>query len=188
MNPISKCAAAQGISPSNSEENNSLVEAILAGDPNAINRFIEGNMALVTVKVEAFLAKWPQYAYLRDDLLSEGFLALTRAAHELGKEVETFNPQGLIGTAVNNALIDLVRKEKGVPLTKDIETSLLVDPISEIELKVDLQALCKGEKDRRIIEMREQGYSHDEIGREVNLCKGNVTRRLQALNARYAQQ
>ena len=161
----------------------------IVNDLGDFNEFIKENMPFVTKKVEAFVTKFPQYTYLQDDLLSEGFLALTKAAHELakGKQGPNLNPSGLIYVCVRNALIDLVKRERHVPLTKDIEASLLVDPISEIELKVDLQALCKDEKDRRIIEMREQGHTDEEIGAELGISRSQAGRRRQSLHARYAR-
>ena len=88
---LHKKATECGITPSSKAENENLFRKIttcrkvVQEGKQAAERLIEGNMAYVVSKVESFLDEYTDYEYLRDDLISEGFLTLARVADNLRK-------------------------------------------------------------------------------------------------------
>lgn len=192
MNPVCQQAYACGIMPASDEENRTLFIRITDGS-NAARRFIEGNMAYVTHCVRAFLAEHPHLKHLRDDLMSDGFLTLTRIAEFVRKRGQVtgdrFNPQGLLCTALRNGFIKLCRKEQSSWLTPAVSSTLAAPNLSNsINLMADLHALCDDAVDRQIIDLRARGYTDEEIAEGVQLSRPAVTRRRQRLHAAYREQ
>ena len=65
------------------EKNNELFPAVAAGDAAARDAMIEDNMALVVVKADALIRQMPSVAYLRDDLVSAGYVGLVKAVNKV---------------------------------------------------------------------------------------------------------
>lgn len=183
-NPISKQAAELGMTSTTSEENKRLLKAIIDGQ-SASSRLSEGNMAVVVVNVDTLLRQCPQFKYLRDDLISEGFLALVKLANKVHRMAPIKNHQGLIGTTIRNALLDLIRREREVPLTDVVLQALSDNPTTVSDLRQDLLSCCADDKDHTIIAMREAGYTDEEIAGKIGITRPNVTRRRAKLRERW---
>ena len=148
-------------------------------------------MAYVISKVDAFLDEYTSVEYLRDDLISEGFLTLAKVADNLmkGGEVDEadFNPQAMISVSLRNAFLNLVRVERETPMTDAIESTLTYDDSAAIDLKLDILACCKDDRDREIARLRCDGLNDTQIGKRLGLHQVHVSRLRQALCARFQE-
>lgn len=172
------------------EENEHLYQKVVTGDKDAIRKMIEGNMALVIVRVESFLIKNTKYEYLRDDLHSEGMLALTMAVNQMANKGEHSepNPSGYIYVAIDNALSELASEEdvlcgskrqmkrdresgRQIPSRENfsVTNSLGIDPCSLIDLRESIYGTAETEEERRYIELAESGYSMTEIADRLGI-------------------
>ncbi len=167
-----------------------LAPKVAAGDVEARERIIEGNMPLVLSKVEDFIDSLPQYAFLRDDLVSAGFVGLVKAVKrmaEKGRGVKA--PVEYICVVVANEIGALARQEGTIriPPTAQKDAAAAGKPIKpmkaanellpglhadNIESAVDMfdliSSCCCTETERKYVEMRQAGYTLQEIADEVH--------------------
>jgi len=171
--------------PSNREENEVLFESIKAGK-KASKRLVEGNMPYVIRMVELFIEDTPTYAYLRDDLMSEGFLTLTKIANLMSHEdvpEEQYFPQALMSVALKNAFLNLVRLEKEVPLAPSMVENLCYSTVAEEELMMDIISLCENDMERQMVVFNCVGMESDRVAELV----GCTPRQLRSMKERLAK-
>ena len=185
MSLVYRNASDQGIMPSNREENEVLFESIKAGK-KASKRLVEGNMPYVIRMVELFIEDTPTYAYLRDDLMSEGFLTLTKIANLMSHEdvpEEQYFPQALMSVALKNAFLNLVRLEKEVPLAPSMVENLCYSTVAEEELMMDIISLCENDMERQMVVFNCVGMESDRVAELV----GCTPRQLRSMKERLAK-
>lgn len=90
--------------PLTDEENEALYHRIRTGDTAAISEMIERNMPGVISRVGEFLRLYPRFSYLRDDLVSEGFMALTKTVNRFTVIEAEKHPSGRIVFEIDRAL------------------------------------------------------------------------------------
>ena len=172
------------IRPLTRDENASLYQRLRNGDQKALEQMILGNLRLVHRKVRSFLRGSPRFAYLIDDLTSEGFLGLSQAVHALAEsEEESTNVVSYLCTAIKNAISAAAQTEdtimspqarhyarsKGeeIPTWKRLPFSVLyrveVDFHGPVDARDTIYSCAKTPEDRRLLEMREMGYSYSKI-------------------------
>src|SRR5690606_9585090 len=87
------------------EANDLLFDAVAEGDQTAREQLIRQNMPLVQYKVDVFLKAFPKYSYLRDDLVSEGYVGLVETVNKIvSGEVENTNLTGYLGLAIQESI------------------------------------------------------------------------------------
>jgi len=184
---LHKKALECGITPSCQTENRTLFHSILKGN-QAKTRLVEGNMAYVVATVETFLDAHSDFAYLKDDLISEGFLVLARVADTLSEvHTDDFFPQGLMARSLRNAFLNMIRVEREVPLTDAISNNLMCDMMPAINLKLDILDCCRTDIDREIIRLRCDGLIDKRIGRLLGLSERHVGRLRAEILARFQE-
>lgn len=217
MNFVHKSAAAAGISETSSRErNNEFYVRMTGGDKDAINEMIEANMAIVMVRVDAFLANCPNYGYLREDLVSEGLLALTEAVQAMSKskkDVSKINPTGYLYVAVSRAigaaaeaeetmqlkpktLRDAKERAQGQGVELTIPTQIPMgrnlpdvayDETGVSELRDEIWSCAEDDQERRILKLREDGYVDDEIAEELSIPRWLVQEIRSSLYDRFLE-
>lgn len=184
-----KTAKEHGITSSSREENRELFQQIAAGG-RAKQRLVEGNMAYVVTKVDRFLIEFPSYNYLRDDMISQGFLVLARIAEKVEGDgdvsEDNFAPQGLMSLSLRNEFLMMIHVEREVPLTDAITENLLCDTMPVTDLKLDILACCVDDLDREIVRLRCEGLLDPRIGeilgytsQHISRLRSNIFERLQ---------
>jgi len=197
---------------SDHERNERLYPRVMAGDERAREEMIEGNMPLVIVRVNSLIQRNPQFAYLRDDLHSAGFVGLVQAVNKMADEGSAItNPNGYISAAITYEIMKLARKEaehSGIELVDLPETDMdatddvlrvlhdvpesLVD-VNEsavhglIDLRDMLDSCCESDEERTLLRMREEGYSDREIAEALNLPHITLFRLRKELEERFNQ-
>jgi hypothetical protein len=161
------------------QSNDALYPRVAAGDPEAINEMIVGNMSLVVGKVDSYIGCYPHVSHLRDDLIAEGFLGLTVAVNKMAEQgpIKDANPTGYmsywityhVGTICDkesaNGASDRTtrgRRQEGeelphvVPMP-DTLNDIVVDPTSMVDLRDLIESCCETDVDLAIIRLRERG-------------------------------
>lgn len=181
------------------EANSNLFDAVAAGDPAAREQLILQNMPLVQYKVDNFLRAFPKYNYLRDDLVSEGYVGLVEVVNKIARgELENTNPTGYLGLAIqesisiaieDDALIRVPRrtqnykKRTGEPLELPRKTNTLAevswcsdgfDFTADMVLRDELLACCEIEEEREILRLREMGHPDETIAAILGLARVTV--------------
>ena len=177
------------------EKNNELYSQVMVGDEQARQQMIEGNMALVGSKVNAFIREHPQVAQLRDDLCSAGYVGLVQAVNAMDKHKtpKNPNPTGYLSVAIYREIKRFVDSEAVISVpdrtqrdarkdNRHIKTPAVHQDISEsyavqkkdtslemVELRDLLYSCCNSDDERRILQMREEGYSDRKIADAIGL-------------------
>jgi DNA-directed RNA polymerase specialized sigma24 family protein len=169
-----------------------LAEQVRLGSRKARVQMIEGHVRLVFHKVDSWLAVFPTLKYLREDMVSEGLLALVRAVDNIAissTPSEKDNPTGYISVAIHNALSDYAMDEATIRVPRSVEvnkrasvtprvhtglgiesTSIMsLDHERLVEVKDMLTVICRTEYDAPIMELRTQGYTDAEIGNQLGI-------------------
>jgi len=205
-NPISKQAVRCGIQPCSRKENDALYVRVRQGDPDAKRRMIEGNMALVIVLMAAYLHEHPYIDFLRDDLISEGFLALTKAVNQLALAdvIEEPNPTGFLRESIYCSINDHAREENTIPVPArtqrhsdtcippyvvsiDTVDPPLTDPFQVVFLLEKIEGCCEDPLDQQIISLRLQGYRDHEIGERLQCSQQHVSHLRKRLYERFQE-
>ena len=182
---LHKKALECGITSSCPEENSALFDSIITGN-KAAQRLVEGNMGYVVTKVECFLDEHPDFRYFKDDLISEGFLVLTRISWTL-KEVseDEFAPQALISVSLRNAFLDMIAKEREVPLTDAIADCLKYDTTPTTDMKLDILTCCQNRIEERIVQLRCEGLMDCRIALSLGMSVRHIGRLRQEIFDRF---
>ena len=193
------------MTPPLSTEGN-LARQVAAGDLEARRQMIEGNMPLVVSKVSAYIRDFPEYGYLRDDLTSVGFMGLVAAVNLMAeKGCGVTAPVEYIGVAVASRLGQFAEAEPmiripygtqwtatangkriKVMLPSGIvpETSLDDGSDSLLEMRDLIASCCCCQEERTYIEMREIGYSLQEIADAIGMSLASTHRMKEGLYQR----
>lgn len=197
MNLLQQTAIAAGITTTNSRERNEqLYPLVIAGNEEARREMIEGNMALVTLRVNTFIRFFPQAEFLRDDLISEGLLALVSAVNGMKNRIgqADCNPQGYLLKSISNALGEMLDSEshlqmlsktvrnkraEGETLPQQIPMSgsmpdVAFDEQPLRELKEDIWSVAETDEERTVLRMREEGFNDREIGEVLGMPNTTV--------------
>lgn len=190
----------QGATPERNQVGMGIIRELEPGKSrdSLIKRLIEENVPLVFYKADTFINLHPDSAFLADDLVSEGILALTQAVNDLA-EMETpedgGNPTGFISRRIGWALSGCVKsheRHKMIPGAIDGEEGykppskpVVVDPKEMIELKDLLDASCQTDEDRVILQLRYQGSTDDEIAKRLSITRRAVSKRRQFILTRF---
>jgi len=213
MNLMEHCRAA-GFSEPLSRQKNLELYSRLKTDPAAREEMIMGNLALATVKVESFLSEVPQMAYYRDDLISVAASAIMRAVDMLKKSNQKIkNPTGYIYRSIEVALSNVSDEESTISISretkrvarkegKDIDepvampqsaqTTLFAaletpNELALMELKEEIEACCQDETDLKIVRMRADGYTDQEICQETGINDATISYRGKRIEDRFVE-
>lgn len=168
------------------EELATLAPLVRQGDTVAYKRMIEGYMPLVHSRVNVYLQLFPNIFYLRDDMISEGYLSLVRAVSYIAESdvPKKDNPTSYILTTIIKGIGNYIQSEGTVKIPKHIEDKASVLPpvfnnlnenISNekhknlIEIRDILEHACQSDLDREIVRLREARYTDHEIAIQLDL-------------------
>ena len=181
--------------PTSKEDNERLYEALLQGDRTAREQLVVNNMPLVVAIVDRRIQSDSSLEYLRDDLTSEGFVALTSAVNGLEKtRPENSNVTAYLGRAVEHDLTDLLRRNRRSsreqPSDVDYSKRSLasIDSLERVDVEDLLRHSCETAFEWNLIQLRRQGYTDREIASQYGIAHSTVVRRLKAIKRRYDSQ
>jgi DNA-directed RNA polymerase specialized sigma subunit len=196
--------------PFTTEQNDAVYQRLMAGDKSARDEMIEGNVALVVYRVDAYLRMAPQMSYYRDDMIASGLLGLCDAVDGMSKKGVIRKPTGYISIAIDryvshaadeaNAIVvpfqaQAAARQEGTPmcLPRTVSDSALTNynDLSTIEceevlaLTEEVLACCQDDVERRIVSMRVDGYTDEEIGQALAIQRRHVSRMREGIFKRF---
>lgn len=162
---LHKKAVELKIKAANRKENTELLAQIATGE-RAHERFIEGNMAYVIFKAGKWLDENPEYEYLKDDLIGEGFLVLAKIAKRvaiMGDIGDDSNAQGLITMSLGRAFDRMAGHERHILLTPEIENHHTYETSDLPDVLSDILTCCEDSRERRVVILRSRGLTDEQI-------------------------
>lgn len=175
------------------EETCGLVDELRKTDTRELrDKIIMGNARLVLFKVSAYVSLYRQTLHLKDDMVSAGFLGLTKAVNFLADpEVShTESPSGLMALFIHREIGQLIEKSNliVIPLRTKIRNDLKeikVNNFSEHDydlprndcsddLREVIWNLTETEYERQILNLRESGYTDLEIAERLDLPASTI--------------
>lgn len=173
------------------ELNAELYPKVVAGDQEAREMMIHANMPLVLNCVESFILTFPSAEFLRDDMVSAGFVGLVDAVNRFSTNEAIDNPTGYITVAVSREIGKLVDDEGSIRVPsrtkhhkkvkgEDVDIPERLDDFPEtiedsthalemVELRDTLASCCESDEERDILRMREANYVDREIADVLGL-------------------
>ena len=178
------------------EQNETLIEQLLAGDTSARDKLIEINRRLVFATVKRFLHTWFNFKHLHADLIGVGMVALVQAVDHLIEMGEMEQPirNYLISAIRYKLLTEIERKEikhlqshQYVTTYDEVpEHNLAVDDplFSQIEDREFLLSLCESERDREILTLCLDGKRPSDIVRSTDFTESIVWKTLKLIRGK----
>lgn len=196
-----------------SEDNARLYPLVAAGDTDARQHMIEGNMSLAVVKVESFIRCFPETAHLRDDLTSAAFIGLTKAVNKMAagngpRNTDASAPTDFIGMWINRELSELVASEstirlparskyraqaEGQELTAPTVCNFIPERFqtpsyeAELETRDLIESCCACDEERTFVAMREAGHTLDDIAAVLGMSRTSLYRMARELEGRVTR-
>lgn len=163
------------------------------------------HMTHVAVKVSEFIKCFPMYAYLRDDLISEGYVGLIEGIDKfdpsVGSTLKSYITHWIllrVSEFANNSHIIPIpsrtasrHKELTPPTVAQIDTEELDKIISKsnpkeyMEVYENIISHCATDEERAIVQMRERGSRDPEIAATLGLAIVTVYMLRREIYARY---
>lgn len=189
------------------ERNDALYPLVVSGDESARTEMIESNMALVKFQVERFIFIYPQAKHLKDELISEGYLALCTAVNKLFNSVPVENPKPswYLTRAIQRAFSEVLESEthmqasaktvrvytdrseeipRQIPMS-DMMPDMPCDDTSLRDLRELIESCAESEDERQMLTMKENGYSIREIARHLNIPRSTINRSIGEMYKRF---
>jgi len=166
--------------PLTAEETNNLAVKVQAGDPQAREDLIRGNIPLVRYRVRVWTNLYPHLKYLSDDMVSVGLVKLTETVDEIFDRPDHIekNPLGFISVAITRAIGRFVSREEvepKIPLPEGIVNKIEVHDTTEFVDFVDsLLGACESEDHKTILIMKAKGASDEEIANALDCSRQTV--------------
>lgn len=200
------------VEPATREANDDLYKRVVAKDEAAREQMIRSNGGLVLTEVERFLWFLPKFNYLRDDLISAGFVGLVEAVNTMsGGIVE--NPTAFMGYCIRCSFgktiesdemirvpaktrrkksvegITLEAPKKAVTIFPEGEDdgAFSYDPRNMQNLRETLDACCEDDTDREIQKLRESGHVDREISEILGIPLTTVYVMRRTMYARFLE-
>lgn len=170
------------------ELNEELQVLVAKGDDSARQRMIASNMRLAAYITERFVEQHSQYAYYKDDLLSEAFIGLTEGVDKIRDKGVRDDPTSWLSGSIRMLLSKAVRG-----LVGDLQTGhlggndLAYTPDSGLETLEAIYACCEDDTEREIVRLRGLGRTDVEISALIKLPRLTVSRIRQRLEKKYTK-
>lgn len=180
-----------------------LLQSLLTGDEAAFEKLCSVYSEKVRSMARSFVARNSASAHLKDDLISEGVLAVvtTLRAWQAQPATVAENVEGYIATAIRNGFLSAVENEQtirtpvkrrgGESKFKQANHDLDEVPESEHcdpeELMEGLRACCNDDIEFAVLQMRLEGLNDDAIARCLRVSESTVRRLRLRVHKRYTE-
>jgi len=181
------------------DEKLEVLERVRARDPIAIDRMIKSHIRLVFLLVNRHLYNCPHYG---PDLVSVAILGVVNCVHKIANGLMSNhnNVTGYITQHIHGLLQREIGKSRVVPTPRSVPNIVTTnygapsrrtnsdDGSTLVDLRDALEHLAKNRRERRILELREKGYTDQEVGKALGISQWSVRRIRLELYRRFQQQ
>jgi RNA polymerase sigma factor (sigma-70 family) len=178
-----------------------LADQLRLGCEDTRTRMIEGYMPLVRSKVKKWVTLYPSLEHLKEDMTSEGDLAVVRAIDSIkrGERPDSSNVTGYVSVSIVNAIGEfldtstLIRiprwTDETCPVIETLyEVGLQVQPPNEeVELRDLLDTVCQSDQDRAIVDLLSRGYTEREVASQLDMAQQTVNMLKLEIHERYTR-
>jgi DNA-directed RNA polymerase specialized sigma subunit len=184
------------------------LDKYLSGDDQALNGAFTECRPIVRYTVKDLLASAPGLKYLQDDLHSEGYVALMESLPKMRARWEGSKEKGpikylsrcvwerVVQFAIAEAHLDLparswrrMKQQDKTPPRNTGPVDNRPGPVCDLVILRDsIERSCRDEVDRQIVELKEQGLTHREVGDTLSISIGQVSSRLRSIYNRLESQ
>lgn len=182
--------------PFNAAKNDDLLPLIAAGDTCARERMIHGNVALACTRVESYIRRRPDIAFMRDDLTSCAIIGVCKAVNKIAAGKAVTNATAFLSYWINREILRALDYEFGNSRTPLNEEGAASDNGCEsirredegqalIDARDMVYSCCETSDERRMIEMREAGCDCAEIAQVIGVSRATAYRMLKRIEQRY---
>jgi RNA polymerase sigma factor (sigma-70 family) len=193
--------------------NADLFARLMAGDNDVRKKLIETNMVLAENAAEKYVLSRPGVKHLKDDLISDGYLALVKAVDAIKKSQPT-NVSAYLNAAINHAInleadnnesqIKCSSKRRfksgAVPhkigtISPNIEGDIPIPEkrdsgvglVEADNLMNELFACCTNDQERAIVYLRSRGKKNTQIAKRLHIDRTTVGRVIDNVRAKLAE-
>lgn len=158
-------------------------------------------MPLVHSKVNKWLSIYPGLKHVKDDMTSEGYVAIVKAVDTIGQgeTPDNSNVTAYVSVAIVNTISDyldgndLIRIPHGSSdaspsIEQLFETSLIHSNLSStLETEDMLEAVCQTDQDRSVVNLLSRGYTEREVARQLDISQTAIHFLRTEIYERYTQ-
>ncbi len=170
-------------------DNQALLPFVKAGDHDARQQMVAGNLPLVISIVEGMIGVAPQLAYLRDDMTSAGYTGLTKAVNRIKRLSDRAKVTSYLSVAIRRDIRRLLATEatiyvpprsqqkaraKGKPIEPPCVVNRLPerprlsnDACGDTDARDLFESCCTSDDERTLLAMREAKHTYGEIARAI---------------------
>jgi len=181
------------------DDNDRLYQLVASGDADARQQMITNNMPLVISLVESYLSSRPDYAYLQDDLVAEGFLRIVEVVEHFASGRKVSNPTSYLSRSIRRHIHKNAKQSQLIHTPPNINSPRILTNLDASKMKmgdrsrstdsVDLRdiltACCESDDERAILNMREQGFTFREIARSIRVSLNTAHTMYVAIRDRF---
>lgn len=179
---------------SHEEQNNQLIDRLLAGDVSARDELIIRNRPLIKATVQRVLLRWPGHNHLHDDLISEGYLALTQVVHDMVERPVSF--RNLIISAARHAIQKMFQRHEEPYYNTHQHPKMGVEGLSDKLLATEdkapqqvddrdfLLAQCVNSREKAILRLYLDCHTLREIATQFGTTRWVIRRVIRRFRAR----
>lgn len=167
-----------------------LLAKVNSGDESSIEPLLDLTCGgIIPDRVNAVLGEDSSLEYLRDDLIQEVRIrvwqGLMNVAAGNSDPIENF--VNWTHQTAYNEMLRAARDEANWLATTSLEPNIAVEQSEVSEVMEELFACCVSDRERRIITMRTEGHTQQEIAEEVGVDRAQISRELTQIQERYDQ-
>jgi DNA-directed RNA polymerase specialized sigma subunit len=161
-----------------------ILPLVKEGHDFAIKELIEGHIQYACSVVGSYLLS-VNSNITADDLTGAAFFGLVKGVDSIRRNgLAHNNITGYLARHINGEIKKILKSEKFLNLTN---VELWTKPDNSLEVEEDVKTLINDETDECIIGLLRLGYSPIDIGRELNIHRSNISRRIGRIQNSYKE-
>lgn len=178
-----------------------LIRDVRQGDRQAINEMIEGHLRLANGLISRYASALADFDDL-DELVSAAWYAVVYAVNRIATGHLTHtNASGYIAKFLHQFLHAALKGRSVISNPRghddcvmccqlsvcNAKDEMYVEPDISLDVEEEAKKLATDATDSKIIQMLRLGYSAADIARDLDLHKGNVSRRIHRIRQTYLE-
>ena len=153
-----------------------MIETVIGGTEADFEKVFNACKPLVYATARRTLQRSPCFGYLKDDLVSAGYLGLTEGLRQLQKTEDKGKANEVYLTKViHNLIVEAIRDEQTInappgEFTREyVDVDTLLDGVEDTRLYDKLWTSLRTDRERQLIKLRCQGFNRSKISKKLRI-------------------